>query len=81
MSHGSPSYDLDVAELLRRRENKGWTQRDLADACKAAGQPFHYSRISMYESGKAVPRPKNLVAIATVLDCQPDDLKVKKAAA
>lgn len=77
MSHGSPSYTIDSAELRRRRENAGWSLRELADKCRATGQPVDASQISTYELGKSNPRPRALKALATALGCEPDDLKEK----
>lgn len=76
MPHGSPSYTIDGAELRRRRENSGWSLRELAERCRQTGQPVDASQISTYEQGRRNPRPRALKALAEALGCQPDDLKV-----
>lgn len=81
MPNGSPSYTIDSAELKRRRENAGWSLRELAAECAAAGRTIGAPQISMYETGRANPRPKNLRVLADVFRCEPDDLVVRKVAA
>ena len=73
----SLSYRVDGHELRRRRENAGWSMRQLAQVCKDAGQPVDHSQISHYESGAKTPRPDRLKALAKALGCKPDDLKRK----
>ncbi|MEU0532018.1 helix-turn-helix domain-containing protein [Amycolatopsis tolypomycina] len=79
MPHGSPSYTLNGAELVRRRENAGWSQRELAAKCKAAGRAVDASQIARYETGQSTPRPAALTVMAEVLKCEPDDLAIRTA--
>lgn len=80
MPHGSSSYTIKSAELKRRRENAGWSLRQLAAKCKEAGQAVDFSQISSYESGRWNPRPQTLKVLADVLGCEPDDLIERDAA-
>lgn len=74
MPHGSPSYTINGAALRDRREDAGWSQRELAARCADAGQPVDASRISSYETGNSNPRPRILKVLVTVLGCKKDDL-------
>jgi transcriptional regulator with XRE-family HTH domain len=79
MPHGSPSYTTNGAELVRRRENAGWSQREFAAQCKAAGRAVDASQIARYENEQSTPRPAALAVMAEVLKCQPDDLVIRAA--
>lgn len=79
MPHGSPSYTTNSGELVRRRENAGWSQREFAAKCKAAGRTVDASQIARYETGQSTPRPAALAVMAEVLKCQPDDLVIRTA--
>jgi len=60
--------------LRQLRELNGWTQQDLADATKAAGQHVSRDRISLYELGKVTPSVGNFAALAKTLGCEPTAL-------
>ncbi len=75
MPHGSPSYTTDGAEMVRRREEAGWSQREMATKCKEAGRAVDSSQIARYETNQTTPRPRTLKILAKVLNCKPDDLK------
>lgn len=79
MAHGSPSYTTNCAELVRLRENAGWSQREFAARCKKAGRPVDASQIARYETGRSRPRPAALAVMAEVLKCSPDDLVIRSA--
>lgn len=81
MSHGSPSYEFKGEELRTLRENAGLSLRKLSAKCAAAGTPVHFAQISSYEIGRHNPRPATLAVLVQVLDCKPEDLVHRKAAA
>lgn len=55
--------------LRRLREERGWTQKDLAEAAGICRQ-----QISLYEWNDVMPRRKNLVKLAKALGCSLDRL-------
>lgn len=73
--------DLQKAEFARRLErhmnDKGWTQAELARAASQyipKGEEFRRDNVSVYLNKLALPRPKQLNAIAKALGVTPDDL-------
>jgi transcriptional regulator with XRE-family HTH domain len=73
--------DLIKAEfakrLQRHLDDRGWNQSDLARAASAylpKGQEFRRDNISVYLKKLALPRPKQLQAIAKALRVEAEDL-------
>lgn len=63
--------------LGRLLNEKGWNQSDLARAASLhlpKGEEFRRDNIHVYLNGTAVPRPKQLNAIAAALGVAPEDL-------
>lgn len=55
--------------IARLRKRKGLTQYNVA-----AELSVSHSAVQKWESGKVVPEPANLFALAALLDCAPDDI-------
>lgn len=51
------------------REQKGVTQQTIADALGVS-----VSAVSQWENGTATPRTNRLVELASILDCQIEDI-------
>ena len=73
--------DLRKAEfaqrLARLLDQKGWSQSDLARAASQhlpKGEEFRRDNVHVYLNQSALPRPKQLNAIAKALDVSPNDL-------
>lgn len=60
---------MSTLHLKRYRLRAGLSQKELAEAVGV-----HPSAVCLWESGKIQPRPKTLLALATVLGCAVDDL-------
>lgn len=74
-------YDPQKAEFARllgkKMEDRGWNQSDLARAAEKflpKGQKFRRDNIHVYLNQVALPRPKQLIAIAKALDMSPEEL-------
>lgn len=63
-----------MSRMERARLRKGWTLRQLADRCAAAGQSADHSNLSRIERGDVAPRPALRAVLAQVLDMAIDDL-------
>lgn len=57
------------ARIRRLREQRGMTQKQLADALG-----LNQSAIALWESGKTVPTLQNLYRLADILGCDARDL-------
>lgn len=64
-----PEAKVFGARLKELREERGYTQRSLADA---AG--FSYPFIAEMETGRKVPSLTTLIRLAIALDCEVADL-------
>lgn len=53
------------------RLRKGWTLRQLAEQCRAAGQSVDYGQLGRIERREASPRPALRAVLAQVLDLDP----------
>ena len=60
-------------KLKEFRVKSGMDQSELADMLKVS-----QTTISMWENNKTVPRTKNLLKIATALNCTIDELLAEK---
>jgi transcriptional regulator with XRE-family HTH domain len=64
------TLDKDLSEYLRaHRDRVGLTQQQLARMIGVSQET-----IQQYEQGRAIPSPRNLVALAAVLRLPPDEL-------
>jgi transcriptional regulator with XRE-family HTH domain len=73
--------DLQKAEFARRLErlmnDKGWNQSDVARAASQhlpKGEDFRRDSVHTYLNQLAIPRPKQLNALAKAFGVTPDDL-------
>lgn len=63
--------------LARHLEQRGWNQSDLARAAEKflpKGETFRRDSVSTYLNQLALPRPKQLNALAKALQVEPGDL-------
>lgn len=65
-----------VHPVKAARLRKGWTLRDLENACTAAGHKVSYSALSKIERGRTRPRPGTLAILAGVLGVDDPDMLV-----
>jgi transcriptional regulator with XRE-family HTH domain len=64
---------LAAGETIRRaRQRRGWTQRELAEKCIAAGAKFGHSVIANWERGEFRPNPGNLLVVVQTLNLDID---------
>ena len=72
-----PSFAAAFGARLRSlRDQRGWTQANLAEAVGA-----YASQISKYESGEVMPEGETLAALADALDVSLDELVLGRTAA
>lgn len=74
----------DPAKRLRQKEGaklrelrtvfRGLTMEEVAERMEALGVPVTQQAISLWENGKASPRPHMRVAICKVLDVSPSSI-------
>lgn len=65
------------ARLVREMTTRSWTQADLARAAERhmpKGEEFRRANVSSYVNKLALPRPKQLTALAKALGMDPRDL-------
>lgn len=63
--------------LAKEMDKRGWTQSDMARAAQKflpTGETFRRDAIHVYLNKSALPRPRQLNAIAKALGLQPEDL-------
>ena len=66
-----------ASRLARHLEDRSWNQSDLARAAGKflpKGETFRRDNIHVYLNELALPRPKQLMAIAKALGIKPEDL-------
>lgn len=61
-----PSSQLSAPGLRQMRLESGWSLRELADRCAAAGQHLTYSALGKIERGVHPPRVSTLYTLAKV---------------
>lgn len=65
---------LKPGALRAARLARGWTLRDLSEACTATGiKDVDFGNIARYERGANRPYPRTLLALATALGGKPAD--------
>lgn len=64
--------DIDPAKLARLREDRGWTQGQLADA---AGEGVSGNTINKIERGQRRPSPATAEKLAAALGVEVSDLR------
>jgi transcriptional regulator with XRE-family HTH domain len=69
-----PTKTRPVHPVKAARFRKGWTLRDLQNACVVAGHPVSYSALSKIERGVTRPRPGTLATLARVLGVDDPDM-------
>ncbi|NUP19029.1 MAG: helix-turn-helix domain-containing protein [Streptomyces sp.] len=60
--------------LRRRRIGRGLTLVDLSTRCAEAGAPVSHAHLSKLERGHYTPRPRLRLALAQLLDLDPNTL-------
>jgi len=63
-----------ASALKKAREDKGWTQRGLADEMGRSGRDISSAYVGLIEAGRRIPTVAVVRALADVLECDPDEL-------
>lgn len=66
-----------TSHIKAKRLGLGWTLRDLAAQCEAAGVRAYASQLSRYERGLAMPRPAVRAVLARLLELDVADFETE----